>query len=114
MTKTLGWNPESRQRPRQNRRGEGGNMDEESLLSNRSGGIMEDESLRRNHGGGKLKEESWEASGMHRGSIWDASGKHLGGILGASWKHLGSIHLRFPPPARDMNKKRYEGQGLLK
>ena len=67
-----------------------------------------------------------EASGEHLGAIWkhletageviwEASGdvwKHLGIIAEPSWRHLGSIHLRFSPPAQNMNKKRYKGSGF--
>ena len=72
-----------------------------------------------------------EASGRHLGGIWrhlgnlEASWRHMeasGDILEAyeriwrhlkaSWKHLGGIHLRFSPPAQNMNKKRYKGSGF--
>ena len=54
--------------------------------------------------------------GNHLGVIWEASEdiwKHLGVILEPSGRHLGSIHLRFSPPAQNMNKKRYKGSGFL-
>ena len=57
-----------------------------------------------------------EASGTHLGGIWrrlEASRSHLGAIWEASGKHLGGIHLRFSPPAQNMNKKRYKGSGFL-
>ena len=73
----------------------------ESLLWNLCCGIFAVESLLWNPCCGILAVDSL-ASGNHLGSIWEPSGKHLGGI-----------HLRFSPPARNMNKKRYKGLGFL-
>ena len=66
--------------------------------------------LRRGYVGGIC----WESSEKHLRGIWEASERHPRGInREASGRHLGGIHLRFSPPARNMNKKRYKGSGFL-